>query len=394
MIAAGDGTRIGPDAAERVFASIADALRDARYVRVGGAPIVLVHDLATLAHPRVVAAAWRSAAAECGIGPLHLCAVQPADAVSPEDMGFDAFLEAPHATGDRVAEAVASAAAPWPEYRFYRSVSCRRDAQDPHAAEAYEFALSAAIGATRRRGETLVFVDAWNDWGRGRYLEPNDRDGRSALLATRRASRGRASGLVLLRQLHDALGDDVDGPAAAVLDELEDVVSFHEHTRDRLMAGVEAALGRDGAPAAMQARPDPARLPSLRCYAYLEHVAGVEGAALGLGPVTARGDALRVTGWAHASGYPTSAIELFLALESPDGGEHRMYAVDTRIARSDVVAAFPDFPADCGFAVTADISDLAAGTYRIAIVQRAPDARYRDATAVVLVRDEAPCSND
>lgn len=392
MIVAEDGTLIGPEAAEEIFDDIADALADRRYVRVEGRPIVVVRDLASLAHARVVAATWRRAAARAGIGELHLSALQPPDAVSPQDMGFDSFVEAPESAGSATAT-VASLVAPWPAYRSFRSVRCRRDAADPRAGELYEFGLYSAIDATRRRGEKLVFVDAWNDWVRGHYLEPDDSDGRAALLATRRAARGPASGLVLLRRLREALGAVVPS-ASAVLDELEHVVSVHELTRDRLLAAVEAVLGRARPPVEMPPSAVPFPLPSLSRHAYLDRVAGVEGAALASGPIVLRGDELRVTGWAHVGDHAPAAVEIFLALDAFDGGTDQVFRVDTRVARPEVVATFPDYPPNCGFEVVADISGLPPGMYRLAIVQRTPDARYRDATAVLIKREEASCSTD
>jgi Glycosyltransferase WbsX len=387
------GALIGPEAAATLFDGIADALRDPRYVRVDGAPLVVVRDLASLAHARTVAAAWRGAAADRGIGPLHLCALRPGYDVAPLEMGFDSFLEVPGFASDRTTETAAALSAPWPAYRFFRSVACVQNSADPRARELYELHLHAVVAATRRHGEKLVFVDAWNDWVRGCYLEPDDRDGRAALLATRRAVRGPASGLVLLRRLRDALSD-LDPSATAALRELEDVVSLHERTRDRLLAAVEAGLGRDRPAGALPVRTVPSRPFSMRCHAYLEHVAGVEGAGLGHGLVPLHGEELRVTGWAHVEEYPTAAVEVFVALAPYDGGGDLLFRVDSRVARPDIVAVAPLFPPDCGFELVANTDGVAPGRYRVAIVQRTPDAWYRDVTAVHVVREEAPCSSD
>jgi hypothetical protein len=112
------------------------------------------------------------------------------------------------------------------------------------------------------------------------------------------------------------------------------------------------------------------------------------------GPVVVRGDELRVTGWAHVVGYAPDVVEMFLALESIDGGQDRMFRIDTRVARADVVATFPDYPPNCGYEVDAHVDGLAAGIYRIAIVQLTPDGRYRDVTAAIVQREEPTCSSD
>ena len=311
-------------------------------------------------------------------------------------MGFDSFLEAESA-GDRTTATAAALVAPWPAHRFFRSVVCRRDVADPRAAELYEQRLYSAIDATRRRGEKLIFVDAWNDWVRGRYLEPDDCDGRAALLATRRAARGPASGLVLLRRLRDALGE-VEPSATAALGELEQVISLHEHTRDRLLAAVEAALGRERPPVKLPLRavPVPSRgLPASGGHAHLDYVAGVACAALsGHEPILLRGDEIRLMGWAHVGDCAPAVVDIFLAFEALEGSNDRIFRADARVARPDVAAVFPGFPANCGFEAVADLDGLAPGTYRVAIVQHTPDATYRDATAVIVQREEASCSSN
>jgi MoaA/NifB/PqqE/SkfB family radical SAM enzyme/SAM-dependent methyltransferase len=393
------GEPISAALAGRLLDDIAPGLRDGRYLRVEGRLLLVVRDVARLVEPRAIAWQWRAAAAARGLGELHLCAAEPAPADRPEDLGFDSFLEAPAPAADHAGAVAAALARPWPPHRLFRAVECRRDAADPFSGELYEHWLQSAFEATRRRGETLVFVYAWNDWLQGLYLEPDDRDGRAALIATRRAARGPASGLVLLRRLRDELGE-VEGPAAAVLGELGRVLALHEHTRDRLLATVEAALGRDGRSHAGAAEPQrwvpvaSRHLPPSGGGFCLDRVGEVGGAELHGGePLPLAGDEIHLAGWAHAGRCAPAAVDLFLALESSTGTGDRIFRVAERNLRPDVVAAFPGHPADCGFDTVVNLFGLPSGTYHVAIVQRTPDATYRDATAVTVRRAAAPCSS-
>jgi MoaA/NifB/PqqE/SkfB family radical SAM enzyme/SAM-dependent methyltransferase len=397
MVAVEEGEPTSAAAAGRLLDDIAPGLRDRRYLRVEGRNLLVVRHVARLVEPRAIAGQWRAATAARGLGELHLCAAEPAPAERPEDLGFDSFLEAPAPAADHAGVVAAALARPWPSHRFFRAVECRRDAADPLSGELYEHWLRSAVDATRRRGESLVFVDAWNDWLRGVYLEPDDRDGRAALLATRRAARGPASGLVLLRQLRDALGE-VGGPAAAVLGELGQVLALHEHTRDRLLASVEAALGRNQAtgPETLRWVPVASRqLPPSGGGFCLDRVGSVGGAELygAQEPLPLRGDEVNLAGWAHTGNCAPDEVDLFLALESSRGTEDRIFRVKERVERLDVVAAFPGHPANCGFDMVVSLFGLRAGTYRVAIVQRTPHATYRDATAVAVELDGAPCSS-
>jgi hypothetical protein len=344
----------------------------------------------------MIAAQWRAAAASRGLGELHLCAAESSPGVRPEDIGFDSFLENPPSAGDPADVVAAALARPWPPHRFFRAVQCRRDS-DLRAGELYEHWLRSVFDATRVHGEKLVFIDSWNDWLRGFYLEPDDRDGRAALLATRRAVRGPASGLVLLRRLRDALGE-VGRDGAAVLNELGQVLALHEHTRDRLLASVEVALGRTVEPAPDTPWSVPvnsAHLPASGGRFSLDVVGDVGRGELqgAQEPISLQGDEVRLAGWAHIEDGMPGEVDLLLAFEIPEppgGTANRVFRVMQRVARPDVALGYPGYPEDCGFDTVIKLTDLPPGDYRVAIVQRTSQGAYRDATGVTVRRTGAP----
>jgi hypothetical protein len=175
------------------------------------------------------------------------------------------------------------------------------------------------------------------------------------------------------------------------------VLALHEHTRDRLLSTVEAALGRNPSKGLETARWVPVasrQLPPSGGGFCLDRVGSVGDAELygASEPIPLRGDEVSLAGWAHTGNDAPSEVDLFLALESASGAEDRIFRVTERVERPDVVAAFPGYPARCGFDTVVNLFGLAPGTYRVAIVQRTPRAAYRDATAVT-VSAGATCSS-
>ncbi|MGB5065141.1 MAG: glycoside hydrolase family 99-like domain-containing protein [Candidatus Competibacter sp.] len=201
--------------------SLEPALRDPRYIRVNDRPLLLVYRIGLLPDAGRTAAIWRRYSHEAGLGELYLSAVQSFGATEdPRDFGFDAAVEfPPHAMAvlaerparmlnpnfqgmfyDYAATAevfMNRPAAPYPLFRTampsWDNTARRQDASEIFLnakPECYERWLRRLVELTRgsRPGpERLVFVNAWNEWAEGNYLEPDRQFGHRYLEATRNA---------------------------------------------------------------------------------------------------------------------------------------------------------------------------------------------------------------
>jgi lipopolysaccharide biosynthesis protein len=206
------------DWAERFIRDALPVLADDRYIRVGGAALLLVYRVDLVPDAPRVAERWRAIAQTEGLD-LHLAAVQSFKIGDPRPFGFDAAVEfPPHPFGRRPADARVerrrrrfrgvledyesmvedSLGKPTPDYAWYRGLVPSWDNTARRGRDAY-VAVGASPGAYRRwlgelarqaleraaRTEPLVFVNAWNEWAEGTHLEPDDRYGRAWLEATR-----------------------------------------------------------------------------------------------------------------------------------------------------------------------------------------------------------------
>lgn len=206
---------------ERFIRDLEPYLRDARYIRVDGRPLVIMYRPSLLPDARRTLETWRRHAREAGLGELFLAMVQ-FDVDDPRTYGFDAALEFPphkvarglqpiNATLDIVNPDYAGVvvdyremvenALHWPkeDYPLFRAVAPSWDNEARKPGKGYTFAhasppeyarwLDAAVDYAERHpvaGERVVFVNAWNEWAEGAMLEPDARHGYAHLAATRR----------------------------------------------------------------------------------------------------------------------------------------------------------------------------------------------------------------
>ncbi|WP_448482681.1 glycoside hydrolase family 99-like domain-containing protein [Pseudoxanthomonas mexicana] len=199
---------------------VAEYMRDPRYLRVDGKPMLLIYRPGLLPDPSATTDRWRRWCRENGIGEIHLSYVQSFEAPDPRDIGCDAGVEfPPNLTNDALLTPLALLNTDYKgSLRDWRSMSSefmrrphRRDpiihrgvnpswdneARRPGAGRTL-------IGSSPRRfrdwiencipmsaipsgDPPLVFVNAWNEWAEGAVIEPDAAHGYAWLHATRTA---------------------------------------------------------------------------------------------------------------------------------------------------------------------------------------------------------------
>jgi hypothetical protein len=213
--------------------------RDPRYIRIDGRPLIVVYRVTLFPDFARTASLWRSICAEQGIGEIYIAMVESFELVhtntNPDKFGCDASVEFPPqglaeaalptqpsranfsgSVADYRDLAVRYATREVPPYTRFRGVAPGWDntARRQDASFCFEYATPGAFQAwleetieqTRLQhygDERLVFVNAWNEWAEGTYLEPDRRFGHAYLEAVKNATQAAA----LLRRDKYGLGD-------------------------------------------------------------------------------------------------------------------------------------------------------------------------------------------
>lgn len=204
------------------IAHVSEYMRDRRYIRVGGKPLLMVYRPSLLPDPIATVTRWRDWCRENRIGEIFLAYTQSFETVSPVDYGFDAAIEFPpnNSSPPNITETVVPlqedfgvTVYDWKVfverserytnhgYKVFRSVcpSWDNTARRRNFSTVfkntepvlYQRWLENAIDDTMARhqypSERLIFVNAWNEWAEGAHLEPDARYGYAYLQATRNA---------------------------------------------------------------------------------------------------------------------------------------------------------------------------------------------------------------
>lgn len=207
---------------------LAPYFADRRYVRVDGKPLLQVYRVSKFPSPKATADRWRKWCRDHGVGELHLVAVTHSETYPSDQnlrrIGFDAYAAfVPHhfpcqqvesdvgmfegghrfdyASGvDRYCQSAS-------HLRMYECCTLGWDNTARFGRRAniylnfsikkyYEWLVEAAK-RTRKKFKPenrIMFINAWNEWAEGVYLEPDKLYGYAYLNATSRALFGRPLG--------------------------------------------------------------------------------------------------------------------------------------------------------------------------------------------------------
>lgn len=204
------------------IAHMAKYLRDPRYIRVQGKPLLIVYRPNLFPSMKETAQRWRDWCRKNGLGEIYIAYVQSFEKRDPAEYGLDAAIEflpnnsAPPDITNKIPEPhpdFSGKVYDWrvfirrsenypPEsYTVYRGVCPSWDNTARKKERGTVFAHSSpklferwlintfedTAKRTENFDERLVFINAWNEWAEGAHLEPDNRYGYSWLQAVRQA---------------------------------------------------------------------------------------------------------------------------------------------------------------------------------------------------------------
>ncbi|WP_192384902.1 glycoside hydrolase family 99-like domain-containing protein [Mesorhizobium silamurunense] len=210
--------------AEAFIDSMLGYFNDERYIKVGGMPLLVVYRAKDIPDPRRWFAIWRDRVAANGFPGIHISVVDFYDISTPQEVGADSLVEFPphkfNGPQNRPSKfpsftnanfsggivdyrkmIAQSANRPKPSFNMFRGIipgwdNTARRQNNPtivvnSSPELYgEWLRFLRFQARQDHPDPegrLVFVNAWNEWGEGCYLEPDQRWGLSYLEETLRS---------------------------------------------------------------------------------------------------------------------------------------------------------------------------------------------------------------
>ncbi|TJV06780.1 MAG: hypothetical protein E5Y12_03420 [Mesorhizobium sp.] len=210
--------------AEAFIHTMLGYFNDQRYIKIGGMPLLVVYRAKDIPDPRRWFSLWRDRVVADGFPGLHISVVDFYDISTPDEVGADSLVEfPPHKfngpqnhpsefptfTNPNFSGGVVdyrkmiaqSANRPKPSFNMFRGIipgwdnTARRQNNPTVVVNSTPELYGGWLRFLRFQARQdhpdpesrLVFVNAWNEWGEGCYLEPDQRWGLSYLEETLRS---------------------------------------------------------------------------------------------------------------------------------------------------------------------------------------------------------------
>ncbi len=237
---------------KRFITDLEPLLRDERYIRIKGRPLIIIYRPGLIKKPLRTAEYWREFCVSKNLGDPLIVGAQTFGFEDPSSIGFDAAVEFPphnilytdikheiKLLNENYAgsiydyrEMVEKNVVPPTDkkYRVFRTVIPNWDNEARKPGRGFSFInstpaqyrqwldqVSHAEKASHPLGERLIFINAWNEWGESAYLEPDRKYGYAYLQATYDAIENASSKKFLLNSGNFNLNPKKSNETAVVM---------------------------------------------------------------------------------------------------------------------------------------------------------------------------------
>jgi len=207
---------------EKIIRDLLPAFRDSRYIRIHGKPLFVVWRPQAIPEFPEVSRLWRKICREQGLGEIYLTGIQSHAYLNQFELGLDAVIQfTPGPTrvtdvqekiGIAPEERIQGGIYDYNELMLKNTFLPERGMKEFHgicpswdntarradrgvswinsSPEKYYKWLKAIVSKTRDKhvgDERMIFINAWNEWAEGCYLEPDEKYGYAWLNATKAA---------------------------------------------------------------------------------------------------------------------------------------------------------------------------------------------------------------
>lgn len=215
------GQEHSPENDEAIIRDLIPALKDSRYIKIDGRPLLVVYRPALLPDMKKTVERWRRICREEGVGEIYLTGMRSFELINPFMYGLDAAIQFPPLNVP--AHNLKAYSELEVQKIFSGSILSMKQASNHYVKEEVSFPLirsvcpswdntarrmeraASWIGATPtayykwlreaikktrnsfKERERIIFINAWNEWGEGCHLEPDQKFGYAWLNATRAA---------------------------------------------------------------------------------------------------------------------------------------------------------------------------------------------------------------
>jgi hypothetical protein len=390
--------------------------KDPRYIRVNDAPLLVIYRTELFPDPLKTADIWRKICREEGIGEIHLCAVESFGFNSPLSIGYDSSVQfPPHGiTSEEVSSSVKNLDPEFsgkiydyeevvasevnkesPLYPRYPGVMCGWDntARRKKAShiflnaspELYEVWLRSAVDKVKVAlppENQFIFINAWNEWAEGTYLEPDKENGYGYLHATKRAMRGTSNWKQLLDYAKKR--DTFNGDALKDLIRNFETELISQDRSLKYLKKIHKNTLHDTSLRVVISNRVPMQINSLPQYsAGHGNIDRINTASVSRETLLAipKDRWIFLTGWVTVPQVDvTENSSAYVVLECMRTRARYYGLLNSRDARRDIVDAFPNRPSSethfAGFSCYLDVRQVHFDQYRIGIVQLADSGNF------------------